>query len=198
MSWFHGNVTGELGNSRSGQESVLLAQGQKHNISSSEGLSFYERPDSESCCSGSGVQKHSHLCCCYETRIKVAKSHHQRHLPLHRLRRAAGKAGWRMEVPSMPKLRLTLTWAHIDVQHLHWEQPSPKALFSLGSKPADSLSPFADGSVPNLKALCCAPFPTKAAAVFTCQPKSHSQDLSQPTPLPQLLLCNYSDDFSHF
>lgn len=94
------NVTGELGNSRSGQESVLLAQGQKHNMSSREGLSFYERPDSESCCSGSGVQKHSHLCCCCETRIKVAKSHHQRHLPLHRFRRVVGKGGWRMEIPA--------------------------------------------------------------------------------------------------
>lgn len=92
--FFHSNVTGELGNSRSGQESVLLAQGQKHNRGSREGLSFHERPDSESCCSGSGVQKHPHLCCCYETRIKVAKSHHQRHLALHRLRRAVSRGGW--------------------------------------------------------------------------------------------------------
>lgn len=36
-----------------------------------------------------------------------------------------------------------LTCAPTDVQHLPWEQPAAKALFSLGSQPADSLNPFA-------------------------------------------------------
>lgn len=166
---------------------------------SREGLSFHERPDSERCCSGCGVQKHSHLCCCYETRIKVAKSHHQRRLPLHRLRRAVSKRGWRMKYPAhLNNSRLVLPCAHSDVQHLHWEQPAPKAPFSLGSKPADSLSPFAACSAPNMKALCCAPFPKKLQQCLPVSQKRHSQDLTQPTPLPQLLLCNYFDDFSHF
>lgn len=73
----HSNFTGKLGNGRSGQHLVSLVQGWKY-VSSGEGLSFYERPDPESCCSGSAVQKHPHLCCCYETRIEAAKSHHQR------------------------------------------------------------------------------------------------------------------------
>lgn len=122
MSWFRSNVTGELGNSRSGQESVLLEQGQIHNRSSNEGQSFYGRPDSESCCSGSGVQRHSHVCC-YETRIKVAKSHHQRHLPLHRLRRAVGKGGWRMEIPSTPEEQQVPAYLST-----HWcATPTPRA-----------------------------------------------------------------------
>lgn len=87
--------------------------------------------------------------------------------------------------------RFLLTWAHIDVQHLHREQ----ALFSTGSKPADSLRPSADCSVPNPKALCS--FPHKSCCNVYLLGKSHSQDLTQPTPLPQLLLCNYFDHFSH-
>lgn len=56
-----------------GRSQCGLHKAKKHNMRSGGGLSFYERPGSESCCSGPGVQKHSHLCCCCETRIKVAK-----------------------------------------------------------------------------------------------------------------------------
>lgn len=80
---------------------------------------------------------------------------------------ARQRGGWKYP-EHQNNSRLMLTCAHIDVQHLHWEQPAPKTLFSLGSKPAASLSLLAACSAPNPKALCPAPFLTKAAAVFTC------------------------------